>query len=214
MIKSDTLPNCLNGKLYKRWERVRTITDGATIIASKTDAKGSNIQLLLTENGRKRELFYPDEKIMDVLDSKGTKRVYKYQRVDSETIKGQMIAGEDKDGRAPLILAAKWILKNMTPKKLILKINKNHPQSQIFVPKEGPDGTPIYTGKIDKLHVTEILAKDFDKTAIPIPKTILLKTVNGSTEPVISKSGNGNIMVAKHFGLESEVLGQNLQTIV
>lgn len=214
MTKINALPNYYNGKLYKRWDTVRSMYGDGTILASKTSKDGSTTQLFLTENGNKRELFYTDGKVMDVLDDKGAKRVYKYQRIDSETIKGQMVAGADKDGRTPLILAAKWILKNMIPEKLILKINKNHPQSKIYVPQEGPDGMFVYTGNLNKIHVSEIMAKDFDSSFNPQPQTILLKTINGSTVPVISKSGNGNRIVSQHFGIDSDVLGQNIQTVV
>lgn len=214
MIKINTLPNCFNGKLYKRWERVREMCTGGTILASKTADDGSSLQLFLTEKGQKRELYYPNGKVMDIIDDNGIKRVYKYQRVDKDTIKGQMIAGEDKKGRNPLILGAKWILKNFVPEKLILKINEEHPLSNIFIPKEAPDGTPIYTGSIEKLHVTEILAKDFDDNSVPIPKTILLRTARGKTESVLSSNGDINLKVAHHFGFESDILGQNIRTIV
>lgn len=214
MIKADTLPNYFNGKLYKRWESVKAICGDNSILASKTASDGSAVQLFLTGEGRKRELFFSDGKIMDILDATGIKRVYKYRRVDDETIKGQMVAGVDKNGRSPLILAAKWILKNMVPEKLILKINKEHPASEVFIPKEAPDGTPIYTGKINKFKVVEVMAKDFDEGVSSVPKTILLKTAKGHTEPVISGNGDGNAKIAHHFGISSDVLGQNIRTVV
>ena len=214
MTKIDTLPNFFNGKLYPRWERVRSLCGDGSVIASRTSKQGEAIQLFLTENGNKRELYSNDSKIMDVLDNHGVKRVYQYSRVDDSTIKGQMVAGMDKDGRLPLVLAAKWISKNMVPERLIMKINKEHPQSQIFLPNEGPDGTPVYSGAASKLQVEEILAKDFSSGSNIIPKTILLKTTKGETESVISQKGEVNIKVAQHFGIESGVLGQNLITVV
>ena len=214
MLKIDTLPNYFNGKLYKRWNSVKSMYDDNSVLASKVNSDGSDIQLFLTEKGCKRELFYPAGKMMDILDSYGTKRVYKYQRIDDETIKGQMVAGADKNGRSPLILAAKWILKNMIPEKLVLKINKEHPSSQLYIPKEAPDGTPIYTGKIDKVHVVEVMAKDFDDNVLSAPKTIVLKTAKGKTESVISGNGDSNIKIAQHFGISSDVLGQNIRTVV
>lgn len=214
MIKIDTLPNFFNGKLYSRWDRVRSLYCGDSIIASRTNKQGEAIQLFLSESGNKRELYSSHGKIMDVLDNQGVKRVYQYRRVDDSTIKGQMVAGKDKDGRLPLVLAAKWILKNMVPERLIMKINKEHPQSQIFLPKEGPDGTPVYAGATSKLQVEEILAKDFASGSNIIPKTILLKTTKGETEPVVSSKGEVNRKVAQHFGIESNVLGQNLITVV
>ena len=213
MIKTNALPNCLNGKTYKRWDRIRSLGQD-TIIASRTDANGTNIQLLLADKGRKRELFYPDGKVMDVIDINGSKRVYKYQRIDNETIKGQMIAGQNNDGRNPLILGAKWILKNLFPEKLVLQINKEHPMSHIYIPKESPEGIPVYSKDVERLHVAEILAKDFEKTTQNMPRTIVLKTVKGTTEPVISESGKGNVKVVKQFGIDSEVLGENIRTVV
>ena len=214
MTKIDTLPNFFNGKLYPRWERVRSLCSDGSLIASRTNKQGEAIQLFLSENGNKRELYSSNGKIVDVLDNQGVKRVYQYSRVDDSTIKGQMVAGKDKDGRLPLVLAAKWILKNMVPERLIMKINKQHPQSQIFLPKEGPDGTPVYAGATSKLQVEEILAKDFTSESNIIPKTILLKTTKGETEPVVSKQGEVNLKVAQHFGIESSELGQNLITVV
>lgn len=214
MTKIDTLPNFFNGKLYSRWERVRSLCGDGSVIASRTSRQGDAIQLFLSENGNKRELYSSNGKIVDVLDNHGVKRVYQYRRVDDNTIKGQMVAGKDKNGRLPLVLAAKWILKNMVPEKLIMKINKEHPQSQIFLPKEGPDGTPVYAGATSKLQVEEILAKDFTSESNIIPKTILLKTAKGETEPVVSQKGEVNFKVAQHFGIESSILGQNLITVV
>ena len=214
MNKIDTLPNFFNGKLYPRWERVRSLCSDGSLIASRTNKQGEAIQLFLSENGNKRELYSSNGKIMDVLDNQGVKRVYQYSRVDDNTVKGQMIASPDKDGRFPLILAAKWILKSMTPEKLVMKINKEHPQSQIFLPKEGPDGTPVYTGTSSKLQIEEILAKDFVFENSILPKTILLKTTKGEIKPVVSKQGEVNLKVAQHFGIESSELGQNLITVV
>jgi len=214
MIKVDALPNFFNGKLYSRWERVRSLCGDGSVIASRTNERGESIQLFLTENGTKRELYTNDGKIMDVLDNQGVKRVYQYSRVDDNTVKGQMIASSDKNGRFPLILAAKWILRSMTPEKLIMKINKEHPQSQIFLPKEGPDGTPVYTGASSKLQIEEILAKDFVSENSILPKTILLKTTKGEIKSVVSQQGEVNLKVAQHFGLASDVLGQNIRTVV
>lgn len=214
MIKIENLPNYCNGKLYKRWEKVRPMYGDGSILAGKTNSKGASVQLLLTENGRKKELIFRDSKILDITDLNGVKRVYKYERIDSDTIKGQMFVSTDNTDKFPLIVGAKWILKNMIPEKLFLQINTKHPKSEIFIPKEGPDGTPIYTGEIKKLHVKEIMAKNFEGSFNPIPKTILFKTIKGETKAVEKANANDNKDIAKHFDIISDALGENIMTIV
>ena len=188
--------------------------DGS-IFASKTNSHGGTTQLLLTEKGTKKELLYDDGKIVDITDNNGFKRVYSYTRIDNDIIKGQMFASAGENDKLPLIIGAKWILKNMIPEKLFLKINTKHPQSRIYIPQEGPDGTPIYTGKIDKIQVQEILAKNFDKnTMFSLPKTILLKTMKGDTKAIEKDYAEKNKDIIRHFGMESDILGENLMTIV
>ena len=215
MIKVENLPNFCNGKLYKRWTKVSPMYGDGSILASKTNSHGGTTQLLLTEKGAKKELICDDGKIVDITDNKGNKRVYSYKRIDENTIKGQMIASADENGKFPLITGAKWILKNMIPEKLYLQINTKHTQSNIYIPKEGPDGTPVYTGKIDQIQVKEILAKNFDKNIVfSLPKTILFKTTQGETKAIIKENAEENRDIIRHFGIESEVLGKNLRTIV
>ena len=113
MIKVENLPNLCNGKLYKRWTKVSPMYGDGSILASKTNSHGGTTQLLLTEKGAKKELICNDGKIVDITDNKGNKRVYSYKRIDEDTIKGQMIASADENGKFPLIKGAKWILKNM-----------------------------------------------------------------------------------------------------
>lgn len=212
MIKIDTLPKRISFNINKKWNVVST---DSYIIASKKLSDGSTTQLCLTKDGQKRELLFNNEKIMDTVDNKGVKRVYRYLRTDANTIKGQMITTQDKHGEYPLILAAKWVLKNFVPEKLILKINKNHPQANIFIPKKSEDGTPIFDGEINKLNVTEILAKDFENWTFPLPKTIILKTSKGFEHRIINESAEDNQQILEHFGINSkELLGQNIRTIV
>ncbi|MBO6257372.1 hypothetical protein J6N69_04995 [bacterium] len=214
MIKIENLPNCYNGKVYKRWTKVNSMYGDGSILASKTNSKGETVQLLLTGNGRKKELIFNDGKIADITDSKGIKRVYKYQRLDKDTIKGQMFVSADKTDKFPLLTGAKWILKNMIPEKLFLQINTKHPQSGIYIPKEGPDGTSVYTGNINKLYVKEILAKNFVGSSKPMPKTILLKTTRGETKALTKENAEDNKTIAQHFDILSDVLGENIMTIV
>lgn len=214
MIKIENLLNCYNGKIYRRWTKVSPMYGDGSILASKTNSKGESIQLLLTENGRKKELIFNDGKIADVTDTKGVKRVYKYQRLDNDTIKGQMFVSTDKTDKFPLITGAKWILKNLIPEKLFLQINPKHPQSEIYIPKEGPDGTSVYTGNVNKLHIKEILAKNFVGNTKPLPKTILLKTSKGETKAVTKENPEDNKTMAQHFDILSDILGENIMTIV
>jgi hypothetical protein len=117
-----------------------------------------------------------------------------------------MITTQDKHGEYPLILAAKWVLKNFVPEKLILKMNKNHPQANIFIPKKSEDGTPIFDGEINKLNVTEILAKDFRDNEYVINSTVKgevalfhVNYADGSKDKLISKEDfNSNYTIISY----------------
>ena len=213
-MKIDTLPNYCNGKLYKRWDSVRSLYGDGSIIASKQDKNNETVQLFITEKGNKKELFHHNEKDMEIIDSNGTKRFYNYRRINDNTIKGQMTTSLDINNQAPLVIAAKWITKNIIPEKLFLKINPNHPRAEIYIPDKDIDGNAIYTGKINKFQVVEILAKDFENENNPLPKTILLKNAKGLVKPIIAENSEENLPIIKHFGLQSNELGENLRTIV
>lgn len=212
MIKIDTLPNYCNGKLYKRWDSVCSVYGQGSVIARKNDKKGI-VELLLTDNGHKRELFYSDGKIMDTIDSKGIKRTYKYQRTDADTIEGEMIASRNSKGALPFILSAKWILKNMIPEQILVKVNPKHPKSKVSITNID---TKVFlkSGSKNDPQVVEILAKDFDNSYYPLPKTIIMKNVQGNMKTVASQTGEDNLNIARHFGIESEILGTNFRTIV
>ena len=212
MVKIDMLPNYCNGKLYKRWDSVRSVYGQGSVIAHKSNKNG-NILLLLTDNGRKRELFYPDAKVMETIDSKGIKRAYKYERTDSDTIEGQMIAGKNAKGVMPFILSAKWVLRNMIPEQILIKINPKHPKSKVSITNVDSK-VFLKNGSKNDPQVLEILAKEFDEAYYPLPKTIVLKNAQGETKTIVSQSGSDNLEIAKHFGIESDILGTNFRTIV
>lgn len=215
MIKFSACPNFLNGKIYKKWDSVRKLYgDGGVILACKTRNSGGVEQLLLSDNGKKRELLFPDGKFMEIVDSRGVKRFYEYKKTESDTIIGQMFASKDLNGKLPLILAAKWILRNIVLEKLFLKVNSNHPQAKVFIPNQSPDGTPVFNGTVPVYQVAEVLAKNFDSLNSYLPKTILLKTSKGDIKPIVDKAGEENLKVIQHFGIDSSILGANLRTIV
>lgn len=56
--KINALPNYCNGKLYTRWDSVNKIFGGGAILASKTTKDNHTVQLLISDGGKKRELFF------------------------------------------------------------------------------------------------------------------------------------------------------------
>ena len=208
MPRITKLPNYCNGRLYKRWDSVYTIF-GDGILATKTTKNGTPIELLITEKGRKRELFFQDEKVMDTIDSKGIKRTYTYTKDKNNTTKGQMFVQPTEEGQTPLITAAKWFTQ-----KLFLKLNPKHPLSKIYIPQIDEEGNAVYTGEIKRIEAVEILAKDFENAINPIPKTILIKDKKGSVIPVTANSKIDLKDIATPFHINSAELGQNITTVV
>ena len=214
MTPIHKLPNYYAGKLYKNWYAVNDLHQQSGVLATKIN-KGKYIQLIISDNGNKKELLYQNGKIMDIVDIKGVKRTYMYTR-NNDIVKGQMIVAPNDKIKSPLIEAAKWTAKNCMPERLFLKLNPKHPDSEIFVPvkhlsssaKSGFDGA----GKIIKAK--EIFAKDFENPYNPLPKTIIIKDAKGKTESIMAKSSKENMQIIEQLGLTSDALGWKLRTMV
>lgn len=213
MVKIEALPNYCNGKLYKRWSSVFNAYGKGSIIASKKGNKGIT-QLLITEDGNRRELFTSNGKIMETITPNGIKRVYKYQRKQDGTIKGAMTASKDLKGQNPFILSAKWILKNMIPEEIQIKFNNKHPKSRILIINGNSAKISYDTEGKNNIQLQEILAKDFDNSYYPLPKTIVIKTTKGETKTITGQTQKDNMKIAQSLGIESEELGAYFRTIV
>lgn len=216
MPQINKLPNYYAGKLYRRWDSVKSMFGEGGILASRTDKDGRYIQLLITDNGKKREILYPDEKIMDTLDINGLKRTYTYKKEGANTVKGQMITENTTSHDTPLIVAAKWIAENCMPKRLVLKLNPEHRNAEAFIPAEhlSENATADIFGIGKKIKVSEILVKDFENEYNPMPKTVIFKTPKGTTEAITTQTGEENSQIIKQFGIDSDVLGRKLRTMV
>ncbi len=216
MTRINALPNYFNGKLYKKWDSVHSLFGENGILAAKTDKNNTAIELLITDKGQKRELLKDDEKIMDTIDTHGVKRTYHYERSKDNQVKGQMRVALNDDGRNPLVVAAKWVSKNLIPEKLILKLDPNNKLSKVFIPAQSLS-TPEHEFKgLGKLiQVEEVLAKDFEPNVNKLmPKTLLLKTNKGSVVGISSEDAEDNISFINHFDINSDVLGHNIRTVV
>lgn len=213
-----TLPNLYNGKLYPRWQCITNLFSSNTVLASKQNSKGESVQMLISDGGRKRELIYPNSKIMDVIGSDGIKRTYIYDKIGKDYIKGRMYvaSSEGSKNERPLVAAAKWFLRSFIPERLYLVLNAFHKDSKVFIPAEF-----LRFGKCDfllngrQVGVKEVLAKDFDKTSVAIlPKTIMMRTNNGDLEVISRSDCEDNLNLAKQLRILSEELGDNLRTMV
>ena len=208
MIKVDsTLPNYLNGKLYKNWDKVSSLFGEKSVLASRSDKKGNFIQFLMSDNGKSRELYAPDYKITDIIDSNGNKTTYIHQRLSNGEIRGQMIP--DRRKANPFIIFAQWVTKDLMPQWVDLRLNPNHPNARMFL---GSD-----TNQIPKsIKVVErIRARNFEGIDFPLTKTIQYKTVEGEIIKLESDYAMNNLNFAKTFGItESDQLGKHLRTVV
>ena len=216
--KVCTLPNYCNGKLYKRWNSVRTLFGNGTIFASKTTKDNKTVQLMISDGGKKRELFTSDCKVTDIIGDNKYKYTYIYRKTNEDEIKGCMYHSAPKSGKdAPLIKAAKWILRNFIPEKLFLKLNTDNPNSRVFVPaKFLKRETSEFFGTGKCVTANEILAKDFYNRYAegPLPRIIMIRTTDRDVEVIEQISGEDNAKLSEKLGIISKELGNNIRTIV
>lgn len=216
--KVCTLPNYCNGKLYKRWNSVRTLFGNGTIFASKTTKDNKTVQLMISDWGKKRELFTSDCKVTDIIGDNKYKYTYIYRKTNEDEIKGSMFHSAPKFGKdAPLINAAKWILRNFIPEKLFLKLNTDNPNSRVFVPaKFLKRETSEFFGTGKCVTANEILAKDFYNRYAegPLPRIIMIRTTDRDVEVIEQISGEDNAKLSEKLGIISKELGNNIRTIV
>lgn len=208
------LPNFCNGKLYKRWNHVTSIYGGG-ILASKTSKEGKPIELLISESGKKRELYSSNGKIMDILDNSGIKRTYNYEKKGGEVF-GSMSVSNVPDAIKPLVTFAQWVNDGLMPKVVELNLNPKHKLTRVLVPsKTGVDGFPAILDGKNSVNVVKVKAEDFEDISYPLPKKITLTTSNGEEKLIEASSGVDNISLANHFGLTPAAEpGENLRVLV
>lgn len=216
--KINALPNYCNGKLYTRWDSVNKIFEGGAILASKTTKDNHTVQLLISDGGKKRELFFYNGKIMTISDNNSQKRTYIYENTGGGEIKGKYYhSTPQQNEKAPLIASAMWFLTKLSPKKLLVKINTENPASKIFIPSEYlKTKTDDFLGIGKRVTAQKILFKDFDysNTKRLLPKTIVIKTEQGKTEVIKGPSAEYQKKLFEQLRLDSEELGSNIRTIV
>ena len=203
--------NAMNSKIYRRWHSISLLPGQDGFVATKFKPGGKLVQLIITNNGKKRELLSNDSKIVDTIGNDGVKRTYTYLR-EGNNVKGQMFTQKNPP-RPPFILAAKWIAHNCVPQRLLVKLNPEHKAAEIFVKTDKPapanEDMPM-----KKIKVKEFLAKDFVDVYTPAPKTIILKTNKGDTEVIIAKDSKERIELTTQFGINSDVLGWKIRAMV
>lgn len=201
---------------YKRWISVNKFFGDDTIVASKIGKDGSPIELIISKQGKKRELISKNEKITDIVDKYGLeKKTYTYKK-DKNVTYGTMRTYVVNKIISPLVTAAKWVSDGINPIKVTLTINPEHKGANLFVPKlKIKNRESLFAESNKQISALEVIAKDFEGTTSPLPKTLLIKTKNGSYEQINSSSGKENLALARHFGITTrDELGQNLRTIV
>lgn len=216
MPKVNTLPDCFNS-ICRRWDTIYSMCNGSVVYASKTNKRGKVVQLIVSENGKKREMIYPNSKIMHITDANGNKRVYVYRRDSNGTIKGKMITIDGNNTTPILIRAASWLLKNFHPQNLSLKINPQHPNSDVFIPVEHLQDlaeADRFFGIGKKIKVSEVLAKDFETDKNISPKTIEFRTTQGKTEIITVENSEENEKFIRQFRMRSDILGEKIMTVV
>lgn len=217
MPKINALPYFCIERLSKKWRNVQTLHNGATVCASKTNKRGEVVQLIVSDKGQKREFLYPDKKIMIITDDNGVKRTYIYKRNSEGTINGEMIAVNGNNKSPILVQAANWILENFHLQKLTLKINPQHKNSKTFIHvehlKSANDADNLW-GFGKEITVRQIIAKDFETDPKVSPRTIIFETDKSDLETVSSLSAEDNKKYINQFEMRSDVLGNNLMTVV
>jgi hypothetical protein len=182
--KVINLPNYCNGKLYKRWDKVSKMFGGSAILASKTDKSGNYIELLITDGGKKRQLFDEFSEVIDEIDVNGIKRTYSYQKQNDGTTSGMMTVQSDlPEKKKPLIMFAKWISKELKPLVAEIKINPNHPKSNITITEK------VRNSKVLRKYeqpVTGAKIEEFEPGALGVilPRKITFDIPNGATKVI------------------------------
>lgn len=215
--KVNALRNFYNGKVYKSWNYVSNFF-GDGILASKTGKDGSTTHLILSNNGKKRELLSASSRVKDVFYTSGQKGTYVFENINN----GMMLAHMFSSNNSSFVVsAAKWFfdLQKGIPEKLYLKINQNSKSSKLKVSQPTKtDGTTELWDMMSKtklVQVEEVLAKNFNYfKPSPLPATIILKTTSGEVIAIEKNSGKDNLNIAKQLGIVSEELGNNLNTIM
>lgn len=182
--KIKNIPNQYMGKIYRHWDHVTCMYGKSGLLASRTDKKGNIIQLLITNNGKKRQLFKNNEEIIDEIDINGVKRTFVYEKqADGTTIGAMRITNNISDNKKPLVILAKWISENLRPLIAELSLNTRHPNSMMTI------NETVTNGKVIKRYqerITHVIFENFDNQTIrtPLPSKVSMKTAKGETKTV------------------------------
>ena len=207
-----SLPNYINGKLYKRWKSVDYLLDEPSLLASKTSKKGLDTELIISKKGRKRELYTPTYKITDTEGIDFVKKTFISERIDGLT-HGRMYTKAKYKFLAPLISSAQWITDGIVPKFVKLKINSKLPEAIVHIPDEILPSGAIRKGK--GVKAVEVIAKDFTADIRSLPRQIEITDVDGITYKISSQNHNGHFVYSSLFGLNADKeLGKQLRVIV
>ena len=208
------LRNIYKGKVYKRWDSVKDFFDGG-IIASRKLKDGTTNMLLIADGGKTRELYSSNGRISEIIDSRGIKRTYIYKPLANEEIEGKMFVVIPEGIETPLVLAARWVTKNLIPKFLKLKLNPSHPKSKVFIPSQKMKNTDQYiigTGK--RVNATVVEAADFEGFNKPLPHSISVTAVDGAKESIVAPDASDNMWFVNQFNINGEELGSRMRVVI
>ena len=194
--------------MYKRWGRTTRLF-GDSLLAAKNSKNGESVQLLISGDKMKKELFSRNGKVVDLIDDDGVKRTYIYKR-GNDGVFGQMILPKGMPAdKAPLVSEARWVTKDLVPQEVELTVNPEHCDSSLYIRTMDSDDFNKSTFE----HIARVKAEDFETTPKVTPKKITFETVTG--EKIVSEgSWADNIRYANHFGITKEPLGENLMVFV
>ena len=195
------LPNFCNGKLYKRWDKVSKVFGGSAILASKTDKNGKNIQLLITDGGKKRQLYNEISEIVDEIDVNGVKRTYSYQRqADGNTVGSMVVQNGLPENKKPFVMFARWISHDLKPLVADLKINPMHPKSHINITERITESKVLKRYK-QPVVGARIEAFETGSSGVFLPGKITFETPTGETKII-----TGGIEETKPYIIQLDLL--------
>lgn len=208
------LPNFYNGKIYKRWDRVMSVHGGG-LLASRTDKKGETLELLISPDGDRRELFSRTGKILDCIDDSGIQRTYCYEKLGDE-IRGTMVVAPVPEAIKPLVTFAKWVNHGLLPKFVELDLNPKHKAAKVFIPKGNETWrNPVILDNGKAERAVKVKAEDFADENFPLPKKLTFTTEKGEQVVIAKDTGMDNLMLANRLGLTNQgEPGMNMQVMV
>lgn len=208
------LRNIYKGKVYKRWDSVRDFFNGG-IIASRKLEDGTTNMLFITDSGKSRELYSANGRVSDIIDSNGVKRTYVYRPLSNDEIEGKMIVGVPDGAEPPLVLAARWITKDLIPKFLQLKVNPSHPEAKVLIPSQKlKDSDQYIIGTAKRVNAAMVEAEDFAGFQNPLPQKVSVISVDGVKESIVASDIDDNMWFVNQFNINGDELGSRLRVVI